>query len=437
MPKIIHDSPFFVPNASPNRANHDRQAPFSAFHAVGDKVFEGFRFPHDGLLDNLDKLYAMNQKGQIKLIVGSLRMNTAVNAAVDGRLFVRDRENYLRQVSLQKGEKDELDFHVSEPISEPVVPPRPKFYFIKNLLGKLFSYFNAMVEDYNNWKNFDKAITDFANEYNAGKGPKDSSRFKFAPAKAAPIVPEQPVANEVQVNEVQVNEVQENKIEVNQPVVESVPIEPQLSAEELLNMDPMNMTSAQFEAYLDVLHDRNVVNDNRESLAMAVINDPDSTPDDYYEAVTQELQGVAAKKLLDRLSTATDKIKEDIIEQQKPIFSSMARGLKAFVWNYPGRTNKEVVNEYFKVRALQDINTKEAREYKDKYNLFTLKMNMMADLMQLQFEGVSDYLDAVKQQGANIKQAQQQAQQQIQMQQQIQVQQPDTKPVQQGLDGPG
>jgi hypothetical protein len=44
--------------------------------------------------------------------------------------------------------------------------PRPSFYFFKNLLGKVFSYFNAMVEPYNNWKNFNDAITDFVDECN-------------------------------------------------------------------------------------------------------------------------------------------------------------------------------------------------------------------------------------------------------------------------------
>ena len=386
MSKVLKDMPFSVPRVAAMGSASDRNDVFAAYHAVGDQVFSGFGFPYAGLMHNKDRVYILNQKGQLVLPEDNVnRMNKTVNAAADGCLFVRDKSNQLRQVSLRKGENGEYDFHISEPISKPVVPARPSFYFIKNLLSFFISSFREEVEPYNNWKNFDKAVTDFAEEYNKGKRADDANRFKFAPEKAQPLVQEEPVVNEPEVNQVEVKDAV-----MDPPEAKQEQEGPQISEKELLKMDPKDMSADQFETYLNVLTNRAVVKVKGEdtNLTLAVMEHPKSTAKDYYEALARELEGKIAQKILNSFATASADRKKEILEAEKQTFGDVSRDLREFVKNPPSRKNNDVVDDYFLARAAKANGEKEA-EY---FNLPMLKVQLMTDMQAVLDDGMSEFV---------------------------------------------
>ena len=382
MSKNVSNVPFSVPKPAWERATKDtpHSAHLSFLNLQGD-LLNDFHC-EGGPMRNRSRMYILDKKGNFSAVKDDTQMLVNMeNAAMDGRLFFRDFRNQLHQISLKQNESFEYDLTVSEALTQPVVPPRPDYYFIKNLLGKIFSYFYKMVEEYNDWKNFSDATTKFMNEYNRGQAPGSDATLKYAKVKEQPEVQEQ--QPEVQVAEPAGVAPQEQMEE------------PELSVAELLQMNPMDMTVKQFESYLSILDQR-----GQGDLAMEVILDPQFTLDKYYEALARELEGSVAGQLLGRLESMSAERKNEVLQEQKPVFAAMSRDLRQFVRNYPERENKDLADQYHGALA-------------DNVSTFTLQVEMMKDVQMIRGDAMGKYLEVLNRQNEAAKQAQpQQAQSQ-------------------------
>ena len=171
--------------------------------------------------------------------------------------------------------------------------------------------------------------------------------------------------------------------------------------------DTRNMSNEEFFAHVKVTSEQ-----GNDLTVVSVLNSEKCTPEAYYNIMTQKLESQVAGSIYRKAVLArTDEEKNQILEAQKKIYTSMVVGMGDYVVNH---TSKKDLAEH----------CKHPKEFSPEYRA------LLQSSDEISRTGVNGYIKQVNRENAANEQAKQQSQsqQQIQAQQQIQMQQPQAAP---------
>lgn len=370
------------------------------------------------------------------------------------RLYVRDKNNALRQVRLEKDENDEIFLAVSQPVRV-LIPKRPDYYYLKKFLSIFVKSFKEELDQYQTdleaatkpYKNLEKyhinlnpndaplqpepleeaesakqepeAVQDEQDELQADevvgeihvdvkepevKKPEEESKEKESKAKTE----EKPAAKLVFVDEGE-NKGEKENAPKQKPAAKAAPSKAawmhfqSQSEEKNKPLLPSQMNPQQFYAHLEEMDKH-----NKESLITIAMANKKCTPDLYYEAVEKTLEAQVAGQMLTKAKGINDPAERNaFLEQEKYTYTSLSAGLRSFV----------------RQKIDPDLVTRFCRNPGG----FTDEADALLEITDnLQEGGVQEYLEGIQAQNAAMKgqmQANQPQAQQLQ-QSQPQIQQP-------------
>ena len=405
-------------------------------------------------------LFTVKKGGKFQRMPENLQQDDMMMYAKSNRLYVRDRNNALRQVSLNTdGETPVLE--VSEPVR--TLPPRRP-----SLLTYIKSWFNNVaakekIQIYQQEKAAHEAFRRELEGFGVDPNPKRPMNWEEVPEMRQAEVNPSEVAKEAKV-EVNPPKVQPKKVkasevkkpEVKEPEIKKTEVnrsatKPQLVFEDVVEKnvvqekpkvqssvmqpprpkpqsqprpwqqpvqknDPLNpsqMSPEQFYAHLEKIDAY-----NNETLVTSALAKEDCTPDKYYEAVAKTLEGQVAREMLNKVNGLNDDEKVEFLDKKKAVYTSLTAGLRDYV---RGKIDPERVDTIFRKHGPQ---SEEA-------------WPLIDEAEELAGTGVEEYLKSVKAQNAAFRNQQMQSNQVQRSGAEMKQPEPESKPAASSIGGIG
>ena len=323
------------------------------FHSRCDELQDLWPSSERGLLGNRSHVFTLNDKNEFEAVGRSTSHYDLLRQANRGCLFAVDENNQMRQIGVTKSNKTGLDINVSKPLTA-TDPKAPSF--LTYLFSWLIPSFGAEVKAYKEQIAFNEKLRAFA---------KDERH----PVNLNPNAEQLPLKD----------------------IVPEEVAEPTEEAPEQLEVkkDPKDMTPAEFEQHLHLAStlgsNTNIVN---------VIEHEDFSPEKYYEAVANIMEGQVAKEMLAYLKDNTNS--DAFLNEQKMIYTPLIADLQSFVAE---NTDKTILERYCSGNGRQ---TDDANYLKETAAYFSK-------------EGVSKYLEITNKKNAENKQQMQQEEPDVQV----------------------
>lgn len=337
----------------------------AAFQNKGAALFSKLGLRDGGFQANANRVFILDDTG--KLVPAppydAQNDNGMTAAAQDGRLYIMDGNFRFRQVQLEGNEDEGFTFNASNPLRRKQLPPSSMSYmdyYIKRFQAIFDDFLKDMSENFNEMKsNMSKSFDNMQKAMSKLFGGHKESEQAGLEVEAEPLVPQ--------------NELLETQQTVS-TLEEDQPIQSALTTEELLAKNPTKQTTPEFERYLNALADR-----GNGSLVDAALNKETGEPNDYYEALAQELEGQVARRIRDAApSEQNPKARKLFLDGQKPIVATISKDLREFV---RGKVDSQLVTNFF----AQDFNARSP-----------MRKELQETATRLQNTGVNEYLNEIR-----------------------------------------
>jgi hypothetical protein len=270
-------------------------------------------------------------------------------------LYVRDRNNALHQIGLENNDGG-ISLNVSAPLQD-AEPKRPSLWtYIKSIFVRSA---REEIQAYQEAKAFNENFRALAKDEKHHIDPKPD----MTAIPTEQIVEKAPEAKKAEGKKVEAKKPEEKKAEP---------------------LNPSKMTAERFGEHLKEVHDRGSAYPDK-----AILDKPaNHTPDEYYEAVAQVLEGHVARNMLYATAALDDEKKGAFFDAQKREYTSLAAGLRDFVRT---KIDGELVDRFFKERRPAD------------------RIQLTNRRMELEKTGVTEYIELVEAQNAANKAQQMQS----------------------------
>ena len=269
--------------------------PFNAINQAKHEVFQilwGEESDRNLLTDRQD-VFLLAEDGTFDAYK-KLNPAALTHSALSNRLFIRDKENNLRQLQLSQ-ENGEYTLKISEPVT--VTEPTPPAFW-KYLL---YPFFAGQIREYNQHKEFNESYRAFAATELKRNGP--------AVTEAEPKA-EKP---------------QDEKPNIQQKKQKTI----------------SQMTLDEFTDYLE-----NAPMINYSLHVQQALTKPGATVDDYYDALTTILVAHATDDLLNQTKKMSNTSRQNFLAEKQKHFDTLVTDLRKFV---PTMVDQELMNDIFSV----------------------------------------------------------------------------------------
>ena len=298
----------------------------SNFYTAADELAQKL-FGKDKLSDAMDSLYFTDKDGNIEKFDPAKYKDSGYAVyefAVTNTLFVRDKDNILRQFSAKRDSDNDFEINISTPIKPAQVKEPVKPSFITYLLSRFIESFRARVDDYNQMKKVVNNLKTMAdnNRYNFNLDPQSD-----------------PLANEKSYS----------KKQVARDAAKKSKDQARKDAKDLSN-GPVNLRNlknrADVEKTLNAVKIKGEKNEARFMLqgkAMMNVQDPEV----FYEKVAQFLEGQLAGEQLNEMNKVGAEKNTDSLDKIKNTFTISSAAARDYVKTV---FDEKTVNEAFQQR---------------------------------------------------------------------------------------
>jgi hypothetical protein len=375
-----------------------------------EQLFTGLGLREGGFQANANRVFMLDDTG--KLVTpppyDANNDHGMSAAAQDGRLYIMDKNFRLRQVRLEGNENDGFAFAATNLLQRDQRPRVSMDYYFRRLSAATEDFVRNTAQLWADMKRDMAEINarwkeDMAEIF--GRRTKEPEKAKVKEEEGSLIPEEEPVQTQQTVSapEAKPEETKEKTVE------------------ELLATNPTKQTTPEFERYLNAL----VTRAGKKPVEQALEKEA-GKPEDYYEALAQELEGGIAGMILGAAPKESQPAERAaFLQGRKHLMASISKGLRGFVET---KVESALVEDYYKAHAGKKDGLDMQKSIK--------QMKLESEAMILVGSGAGDYMRSVIAQNAAHTQEMQQSQpqqvQQVQMQapqQQMQQAQPAPAPV--------